>query len=141
MCEPCELVSPCYLTTPRANQEEAHTAALLEQSRYSDNGNGTTPSPVAEVDLSFNITIYSIITATIFVFGLVNAMWMFHVMVSASKHLHNKMFEAIVRCPVAFFDTNPVGESRAMPHVGHVGLFVYVCQLAGIYRQPNNIIA
>ena len=29
---------------------------------------------------------------------------------NASRNLHNKMFKAILRAPILFFDTNPVGE-------------------------------
>ena len=88
----------------RANEEEARQAALQIPTGI----NVTTPA--STFDLSYHIIIYTVITATIFVFGLINALWMFHVMVSASKNLHNRMFAAIVRCPVMFFDTNPVGE-------------------------------
>jgi len=88
----------------RANEEEARQAALQVPTGI----NVTTPA--STFDLSYHIIIYTVITATIFVFGLINALWMFHVMVSASKNLHNRMFAAIVRCPVMFFDTNPVGE-------------------------------
>ena len=70
-----------------------------------------------------------------------NAMWMFHVMVSASKNLHNKMFEAIVRCPVAFFDTNPVGESLAINSAREVSrsmcLCVYTCAFACMCRTKE----
>lgn len=97
----------------RANQVEAHQATLELEAKYSglSASNGTTPFTGSEVDVSYNIAIYTVTTANIFVFGLINAIWMFHVMVSASKNLHNGMFAAIVRSPIAFFDNNPVGES------------------------------
>ena len=30
--------------------------------------------------------------------------------VTASQHLHNRMFKALLRSPVLFFDNNPVGK-------------------------------
>ena len=32
------------------------------------------------------------------------------VILAASRSLHNKMLTAVLRAPVLFFDTNPVGE-------------------------------
>ena len=35
----------------------------------------------------------------------------FLICIAASHNLHKKMFRAILRAPVLFFDTNPVGKS------------------------------
>ena len=46
-------------------------------------------------------TIFLILTRTVLTFLIC---------IAASRNLHNKMFRAILRTPVLFFDTNPVGE-------------------------------
>ena len=33
---------------------------------------------------------------------------------SASRNLHNKMFKTILRVPILFFDTNPIGKLSIM---------------------------
>ena len=62
------------------------------------------------LDKDFYIAVYSAITAGVFIFGMVRALFTFHILVNAAKTLHHKMFKSVVRCPVLFFDTNPVGE-------------------------------
>lgn len=52
----------------------------------------------------------SAITIAVFVFGLIRALLIFKILIRAGRVLHNRMFDAVVRCPVLFFDTNPVGE-------------------------------
>ena len=37
----------------------------------------------------------------------------FLICIATSRHLHKKMFRAILRAPVLFFDTNPVGRLLA----------------------------
>ena len=36
-------------------------------------------------------------------------MYFFHVLVKCSRSLHNRMFNAVLKAPLYFFDTNPVG--------------------------------
>ena len=62
-------------------------------------------------DLSTNqrIAIYAgIVSSSIFIV-FSRAIFSFLICLAASRHLHNKMFKAILRSPVLFFDTNPVG--------------------------------
>jgi len=62
-------------------------------------------------DLSTNerIGIYGgiVFIAIILVFSKTILNYLF--CISASRNLHNKMFRSILRTPVLFFDTNPVG--------------------------------
>ena len=37
----------------------------------------------------------------------------FYVCVNAAKILHNRMFGAVLRAPIRFFDTNPIGKEVA----------------------------
>lgn len=62
------------------------------------------------LDKNFYIIVYSVITASVFIFGMLRALFTFHTLVGAAKTLHYKMFKRVVRCPVLFFDTNPVGK-------------------------------
>lgn len=62
------------------------------------------------LDTHYYLSVYSCIIASVFVSGIIGALFTFHVLVSAARSQHNKMFSRILRCPVLFFDTNPVGE-------------------------------
>lgn len=62
-------------------------------------------------DLTNNqrIAIYGgIVCCTIF-FVFSRTILSFLICLAAARHLHNNMFKAILRSPVFFFDTNPVG--------------------------------
>lgn len=41
---------------------------------------------------------------------IIKAVFSYVTCLNASRNLHNKMFKAILRAPILFFDTNPVGE-------------------------------
>ena len=71
-----------------------------------DNSSETDP-----YDLSTNqrIGIYGgiVFSAVVLVFSKTILNYLF--CISASRNLHNRMFRSILRAPVLFFDTNPVG--------------------------------
>ena len=50
------------------------------------------------------------LTAATVVFGFIRNLALFHVLVKSAQALHNRMFYAILRTPVRFFDINPIGE-------------------------------
>ena len=57
-----------------------------------------------------NIGIYGgIVAFTVFVVTM-RAVLCYLVILAASRSIHNKMLTAVLRTPVLFFDTNPVGE-------------------------------
>ena len=62
-------------------------------------------------DLSTNqrIGIYAAVLFSCIVLVFSRTLISFVISLAASRHLHNKMFKAILRSPVLFFDTNPVG--------------------------------
>ena len=63
-----------------------------------------------------NIGIYGrIISFTLFVVTM-RAVLCYLVILAASRSIHNKMMTAVLRTPVLFFDTNPVGEYLTMIH-------------------------
>lgn len=53
--------------------------------------------------------IYGLLVVGLMILGLFRGFYCLRVMITASKNLHNKMFIAVVRSPVFFFDTNPTG--------------------------------
>ncbi|XP_028401677.1 multidrug resistance-associated protein 4-like isoform X2 [Dendronephthya gigantea] len=56
-----------------------------------------------------HITVYVATVALVFLLSFLRAAFWFQILSSASRHLHDKMFEGILRAPIYFFDTNPVG--------------------------------
>ncbi|XP_070850126.1 ATP-binding cassette sub-family C member 4-like [Chaetodon trifascialis] len=62
-----------------------------------------------QLDLTFYLSIYSGLTAAAVVFGYARSLVIFHGLVRSSQTLHNRMFSAVLRTPVRFFDVNPIG--------------------------------
>uniref|UniRef100_A0A3B4U443 Multidrug resistance-associated protein 4 n=1 Tax=Seriola dumerili TaxID=41447 RepID=A0A3B4U443_SERDU len=62
-----------------------------------------------ELDLTFYLGVYSGLTAVAVVFGYARSLVIFHELVRSAQKLHNSMFSAVLRTPVAFFDANPIG--------------------------------
>ena len=63
-----------------------------------------------------NIGIYGgIVAFTVFVVTM-RAVLCYLVILAASRNIHNKMLIAVLRTPVLFFDTNPVGEYFTVIH-------------------------
>uniref|UniRef100_A0A3B4WK00 Multidrug resistance-associated protein 4-like n=1 Tax=Seriola lalandi dorsalis TaxID=1841481 RepID=A0A3B4WK00_SERLL len=62
-----------------------------------------------EFDLTFYLGVYSGLTAVAVVFGYARSLVIFHGLVRSAQKLHNHMFSAVLRTPVAFFDANPIG--------------------------------
>lgn len=65
--------------------------------------------PGAYLDPTVNAYIYTGLVAGSFVLSLVRTMLFFWICMRASVTLHNQMFSSIIRSPMVFFDTNPVG--------------------------------
>uniref|UniRef100_A0A8C2XFD4 Multidrug resistance-associated protein 4 n=1 Tax=Cyclopterus lumpus TaxID=8103 RepID=A0A8C2XFD4_CYCLU len=62
------------------------------------------------------------LTATSVVFGFLRSLVFFNVLVSSAQTLHNRMFNAILRTPVHFFDINPIGRilNRFSKDIGYL---------------------
>lgn len=54
------------------------------------------------------------LTAAAVVFGYARSLVIFHGLVRSAQTLHDSMFSAVLRAPVAFFDVNPIG-SDSLP--------------------------
>ncbi len=62
------------------------------------------------LDTNMGIYVYSILIGAVCIFGYLRALKFHGICTGASKKLHAKMFQAVLRTPIAFFDKNPVGE-------------------------------
>ena len=62
-------------------------------------------------DLSTNqrVGIYSATVAGAILVNFTRTITFFFICVNASRMLHNQMFGSILRAPILFFDTNPIG--------------------------------
>ncbi|XP_022796167.1 multidrug resistance-associated protein 4-like isoform X2 [Stylophora pistillata] len=56
-----------------------------------------------------HMIIYGGLVTTTLVLSFLRVLLFFHATVTASVKLHNNMFDAVIRAPVFFFDTNPTG--------------------------------
>ncbi|XP_038065585.1 multidrug resistance-associated protein 4-like [Patiria miniata] len=98
-----------------ANEEEKDLVDRNITSQYNQDG-------MEYENRSYYIRIYAILcgatTATLFL----RAFLFFHVFVTASKTLHKQMFGSIIRAPMQFFDTNPVGRilNRFAKDIGYM---------------------
>ena len=107
-----QLVSTLYVTTCirknfcRASETES---CLPEEVNLTIDS-----SFVFDLSAHQNIGIYGgIVAFTVFVVT-VRAVLCYLVILAASRSIHNKMLTAVLRTPVLFFDTNPVGEYVTM---------------------------
>ena len=76
-------------------------------------GNGTLRSSCL-LSTNQRIGIYAGTTAAAILLSFARAITFYFVCVNASRVLHNRMFVAILRAPVLFFDTNPIGEQDCL---------------------------
>jgi len=65
--------------------------------------------PNTELQSKAKIIIYGGLVACTLLFSLIRAILFFCVTVKSSKTLHRRMFDAVMRAPIYFFDTHPVG--------------------------------
>ncbi|XP_066267631.1 ATP-binding cassette sub-family C member 4-like [Branchiostoma lanceolatum] len=71
--------------------------------------NSSTAFPLAPPDTHFYIYVLTAFTAGALFLGVLGNRLLFLISVKSSTNLHNDMFNAIIRAPIRFFDTNPVG--------------------------------
>lgn len=77
-----------------------------EMIRHSNN---TSTEKNWDIDIEIGTCVYSGIIGGAFIFaGLSTAQFYIMCTISSIK-LHNRMFNAVLRSPMSFFDTNPVG--------------------------------
>ena len=61
-------------------------------------------------DDATRLVVYGLLIFAVIVLNLLRGYLFYLVCNNAARILHNKMFRAILRTPVLFFDTNPSGE-------------------------------
>ncbi|XP_078589212.1 ATP-binding cassette sub-family C member 4-like [Branchiostoma floridae x Branchiostoma japonicum] len=61
------------------------------------------------MDTNFYLYVFTGVTVAVVVLSTVRTLFMFYNCIMASHNLHNTMFHTIIRTPILFFDTNPVG--------------------------------
>nr|XP_039268765.1 multidrug resistance-associated protein 4-like [Styela clava] len=73
-------------------------------------------------DTNFYMIIYACLTAITYICIWVRAIMHFYLCVSSGIHMHKKMFYAILRSPIRFFDTNPSGRvlNRFSKDIGQI---------------------
>ena len=57
----------------------------------------------------YNLTVYVLLVAAAVVASFMRTSLFFNLTLRASKKLHNDMLRCVLRAPVLFFDSNPVG--------------------------------
>ncbi|XP_061101234.1 ATP-binding cassette sub-family C member 12-like [Conger conger] len=75
----------------------------------SSNSSGDSGDISQNLDLSFYQLIYSMTIVAMIVLSTVKAYSFTKVTLRASSKLHDKMFERVLRSPMSFFDTTPIG--------------------------------
>jgi len=73
---------------------------------------------------SFPAEIYSGLVGTASILSVTRSVLFFYVCVNAAKILHNRMFGAVLRAPIRFFDTSPIGKELSKLAVYAVPCFV-----------------
>ncbi len=62
-----------------------------------------------DLDTQSLIGIYAGLVGSVWIFSIGRVVLFYFLLLKASRHLHNNMFIAVIRSPILFFDTNPVG--------------------------------
>uniref|UniRef100_A0A803TSN8 ATP binding cassette subfamily C member 4 (PEL blood group) n=1 Tax=Anolis carolinensis TaxID=28377 RepID=A0A803TSN8_ANOCA len=74
------------------------------------------------LDLDWYLGMYAGFTVVTVLFSILRNILMFQVLVNAAQTLHNSMFQSILKAPVLFFDSNPIGRilNRFSKDIGHL---------------------
>ncbi|XP_069950148.1 ATP-binding cassette sub-family C member 4-like isoform X3 [Cherax quadricarinatus] len=117
-----------------ANGEQQRARLLLNsQDNFSViSGNGSSfsysdaPIPDGYLDTYTNVYIYTGLTVGLFVLSLGRTVLFFVMCMTSSRKLHNRMFECIIRVPIKFFDTHPIGQifNRFSKDIGQIDDFL-----------------
>ncbi|XP_035692355.1 multidrug resistance-associated protein 4-like isoform X1 [Branchiostoma floridae] len=108
-----------------AQEEEDYYRATHPATTLPTNGvNTTSPNnmTIPRVDVNRNIYVLAGTTGALVLFSIFRSAWMYFLCIKSSQKLHDRMFRSIVRAPVLFFDSNPVGRilNRFSKDLGHL---------------------
>ncbi|KAM4601994.1 ATP-binding cassette sub-family C member 4 [Polymixia lowei] len=104
----------------------AYWAGEQEKLNLKSNSTQNGTNVTEELDLDFYLGIYAGLTAATLIFGFARCLVLFNVLVKCTQTLHNRMFDAILRTPVHFFDVNPIGRvlNRFSKDIGQLDAFM-----------------
>ena len=88
----------------------AYGNVCLSPLGVSSNGSDFSNVSVVNLTISQWSGVYAGLVGTVVLLSIARMFLVFVLLMRASHLLHNKMFAAVLRAPVLFFDTNPVGE-------------------------------
>ncbi|XP_053420105.1 ATP-binding cassette sub-family C member 4-like isoform X7 [Nycticebus coucang] len=98
-----------------------------------------------KLDVNWYLGIYSGLTVATVLFGIARSLLSFYVLVNSSQTLHNRMFESILKAPVLFFDSNPIGRilNRFSKDIGHLDdlLPMTFSEFIQVFLQMVGVIA
>lgn len=82
-----------------------------EQRKAANNGTNVEPAITVTDSLTLdqNATIYTILVASLFVLTLIRTTCFFITCMRSSIVLHNRLFRSVLKAPIKFFDSNPIG--------------------------------
>ncbi|XP_064381893.1 ATP-binding cassette sub-family C member 4-like isoform X2 [Halichondria panicea] len=89
--------------------------------------------------------VYGALIVSLIGFNLLRAVMCYAICVNASRVLHNRMFASVMRVPVLFFDTNPIGRilNRFSKDIGYLDdLLPYIfCEyLLWLFRSLSTLV-
>ncbi|KAG0716160.1 Multidrug resistance-associated protein 4 [Chionoecetes opilio] len=99
-----------------SNGEQLRAQLVLNTSSWDITGDAANfsyrdgPVPSGYLDTNTNIYIYAGMTGALFLTSMCRTVIFFMICMKSSQTLHNNMFKAIIRVPIKFFDTHPVGQ-------------------------------
>ncbi|XP_038063976.1 multidrug resistance-associated protein 4-like [Patiria miniata] len=98
--------------TEEEEKRQAMNMSMLNESLMPDNEDDISRG-LLQFNLDFTTAqsayIYGGFVALLFLLGIIRSILCFRIMIKSSRNLHNRMFKAIIRSPILFFDTNPAG--------------------------------
>ncbi|XP_015790855.1 multidrug resistance-associated protein 4 [Tetranychus urticae] len=127
-----------------SDSEERKARAADEAAELGLNDTDATFKPINFVDRftqDDNIYFFTVLTIGIFIWCLTRNIAFFAVCMKASVKLHDRLFKAIVRAPIGFFDTNPIGIvlNRISRDMGFIDDFLPSSLFDTIYIFSNNL--
>ena len=105
------MVSTSYKPAPYSEQCKLLVRASKSESCLAEEVNlSANTSSAFGLSVHQNIGIYGGIVAIAILVIIMRVVLCYLVILAASRSIHSKMLTAVLRAPVLFFDTNPVGE-------------------------------
>ena len=66
---------------------------------------------VTDLDTQYYVAVYGGLVIVSLSLAIGRSLLFFNVTVNSSKNLHNRMFDAVLKTRIYFFDTNPLGNA------------------------------